>query len=231
MSDAGDFRHALDELEAGAAGGADAQPDAGASADPSTHVTVAAVTARFGPAVLHHAIVAGDEHVVRVARERLIEVLTWLYDDAGQRYDLLQDLTAVDWGGDRPIEVVYQLWSIPHRRNLRVKTALPIDDLEVPTVTGIWATANWLEREVWDMFGVRFRGHPDHRRILMPDNYAEGHPLRKVFPLRGRFSRAEQTRRALAFSVEEHYAPQELAVAEDVARHHADHGGSEERGT
>ena len=220
MSGAGNFRDALEDLEAGAAGPVAGDVEAGAAADPATHATVAALIDRFGPAILHHAVMAADEHVLRVARERLIDVLSWLHGDPGQRYDLLQDLTAVDWGGGRPLEVVYQLWSIPHRRALRIKTSVPLQDLEVPTVSAIWATANWLEREVWDMFGIRFRGHPDPRRILMPDNYAEGHPLRKDFPLRGRFTRAEQTRRALAFSVEENYAPDELAVAEEVERHH-----------
>jgi hypothetical protein len=81
----------------------------------------------------------------------------------------------------------------------------------VDSVVSLWAAADWLEREVWDMFGVHFRGHPDLRRILMPENYAEGHPLRKDFPLRGRFSRAEQTRRALALEVEDHYTPAEFS--------------------
>jgi NADH-quinone oxidoreductase subunit C len=146
-------------------------------------------------------------------------VLGWLRDDAGQRYDLLLDLTAVDWGGERPLEVVYQLWSIPNRQALRVKAAVPVSGLVIDSVTELWATADWLEREVWDLFGIRFEGHPDLRRILMPDNYGEGHPLRKDFPLRGRFSRAEQTRRALAMPVEDHYTPAELAVAEEVEQH------------
>ena len=130
-------------------------------------------------------------------------------------YDLLADVTAVDWGGSRPLELVYQLWSIPHRRALRVKAVLPLTALVVDSVEPIWSTANWLEREVFDLFGIRFRGHPDLRRIMMPENYAEGHPLRKDFPLRGRFSRAEQTRRALSIVVEDFYTPDEMAVVEE----------------
>jgi NADH-quinone oxidoreductase subunit C len=91
-----------------------------------------------------------------------------------------------------------------------VRCKLPLDALEIDSVVGLWAGANWLEREVYDLFGVTFRGHPDLRRILMPQDYAEGHPLRKDFPLRGRFSRAEQTRRALAQDVERFYGAEEL---------------------
>jgi NADH:ubiquinone oxidoreductase subunit C len=109
--------------------------------------------------------------------------------------------------------VVYQLWSIERKLNLRVKCELPLDALEIDTVYFLWRAADWLEREVYDMFGILFRGHPDLRRILMPYNYAEGHPLRKDFPLRGRFSRAEQTRRALSMKTEDHYSPQELEIA------------------
>jgi NADH-quinone oxidoreductase subunit C len=84
----------------------------------------------------------------------------------------------------------------------------------VDSVVGLWAGANWLEREVYDMFGVTFRGHPDLRRILMWETYAEGFPLRKDFPLRGRFSRAEQVRQALNANPEAHYSLEELSLAD-----------------
>ncbi len=85
--------------------------------------------------------------------------------------------------------------------------------LEVESVSDLWTGANWLEREVFDMFGITFRGHPDLRRILMWETYAEGFPLRKDFPLRGHFSRSEQTRQALAANPEAHYSLEELSIA------------------
>jgi NADH-quinone oxidoreductase subunit C len=207
------FDEALHGLEAGGASAAqDWGAPAGEEADASSHPAVAALRARFGEAVLHHTIAAGDEHVVYVAPVRAREILQWLHDDDAQRYDLLLDLTAIDYGGGRPLEVFYQLWSTVGKRQLRVKVTLPLSALEADSVTSIWNAADWLERETWDMFGIHFRGHPDLRRILMPDNYAEGHPLRKDFPLRGRFTRAEQTRRALSMAVEDFYTPDELSV-------------------
>lgn len=174
------------------------------------HRSVPALRERFPDAFLRHEVTGGDEHVVFVAPDRIFEVLQWLKEDPDHFYNFLSDVTAVDFGGGRPIQVVYQLFSIPHRRALRVKVELPLSHLEVESVVPLWEAANWLEREVWDMFGIRFRNHPDPRRILMPEHYAEGHPLRKDFPLRGRFSRAEQTRRALSQEVEDYYVPSEL---------------------
>ena len=183
----------------------------GAAENPS----VAALRSRFGAAVERSAVLLGAT-VVWVARERTHEILAWLRDDPDQRYDYLIDVTAVEYRDrERPLELVYQLRSLPRSVMLRVKVDLAKDrPLEVDSAVDLWRGADWLEREVWDMFGIRFRGHPDLRRILMWENYAEGHPLRKDFPLRGRFSRSEQVRRALGADLRAHYSMEELSIAE-----------------
>lgn len=217
------FERGLSELDAGPSASDTGAPASGGVEGAVSHPTVGALRERFGDAIGRHVVFAGDEHVVYVDAGRLTEVMRWLHGERSQRYDYLQDVTAVDYGGGRPLEVVYQLWSHPHRQSLRVKVVLPLSDLALDSVEPIWAAANWLEREVFDMFGVRFRGHPDLRRILMPENYAEGHPLRKDFPMRGRFSRAEQTRRALTMPVEDFYTPQQMSVVDrEAAERRAD---------
>jgi NADH-quinone oxidoreductase subunit C len=209
-----DFKKGLDALDSGPAASPKETPRvAPPPEDLPPHPTVEALRARFGDVVGRHEVVAGDEHILYIDGASNLEILRWLRDDPDQRYDFLQDLTAIDYGNGVSLQVVYQLWSIPHQRNIRIKTELPLDGLELDSVYYIWRASDWLEREVYDMFGVVFRGHPDLRRILMPYNYAEGHPLRKDFPLRGRFSRAEQTRRALSLRTEDHYSPAELEVA------------------
>jgi NADH-quinone oxidoreductase subunit C len=115
---------------------------------------------------------------------------------------------------DRPLEVVWHLRSLPFRRFLRVKTLIQRGAaLEVPSVWDLYKGADWLERECYDMFGIRFVGHPDLRRLLMWEQYREGFPLRKDFPLRGRFSRSEQLRQALAANPEARYSMDELTIA------------------
>jgi NADH-quinone oxidoreductase subunit C len=170
---------------------------------------------RFGRDVLRTFESCGDT-IVLVSRDRAHEILAWLRDDPAQTFDYLTDVTAVDYRDpELPLEVVYQLRSLTRKVDLRVK--IPLDkqgDLTVDSVVDLWRGADWLEREVYDMFGVTFRGHPDLRRILMWETYAEGYPLRKDFPLRGQFSRAEQTRQALAANPEAHYSMEELSIAE-----------------
>jgi NADH-quinone oxidoreductase subunit C len=184
-------------------------------AEVPSHPSVTMLRAKFGDAIGAHQVHAGDEHVVFVDPTRVFDILEYLQQEPDQHYAFLLDLTAVDFGGGKPIQVVYQLWSMAHHRSLRVKVELPLDALTVASVEPLWKTADWLEREVFDLFGVTFEGHPDLRRILMPDNYAEGHPLRKDFPLRGRFSRAEQTRRALGLHVEDNYTDLEMELGRD----------------
>ncbi|CAN5684748.1 hypothetical protein BH23GEM6_BH23GEM6_04920 [soil metagenome] len=209
-----EFNKGLENLDAGTAGSGGEAPNV--PPPPGgipPHPSVDALRGRFGEAILRHEMVAGDEHIIYVDSHQIREILTWLRDDAGQRYDLLRDLTAIDYGTGTFLQVVYELWSIGHKRQLRVKAELPMEALVIDSVYYIWRAADWMEREVFDMFGIVFHGHPDLRRILMPYNYAEGHPLRKDFPLRGRFSRAEQTRRALSMKTEDHYSPAEVEVA------------------
>ena len=177
--------------------------------------SAAALAERFGRDVLRTFESCGDT-VVLVSRDRAHEMLAWLRDDPAQTFDYLTDVTAVDYRDpELPLEVVYQLRSLARKVDLRVK--IPLDkqgDLTVDSIVDLWRGGDWLEREVYDMFGVVFRGHPDLRRILMWETYAEGFPLRKDFPLRGQFSRAEQTRQALAANPEAHYSMEELSIAE-----------------
>ena len=177
--------------------------------------TAARLADRFGPDVLRVVQSCGDT-VVSVGAARAHEMLAWLRDDPEQQFNYLTDITAVDYRDpEMPLEVVYQLRSLDRKVDLRLK--VPLDKqgpLRVDSVVDLWAGANWLEREVYDMFGVTFAGHPDLRRILMWETYTEGFPLRKDFPLRGHFSRAEQTRQALAGDPEAHYSLEELSIAE-----------------
>jgi len=126
---------------------------------------------------------AGDQPTLIVGREQLHEICRALRDLPALRIDLLADVTAVDWWPAEPrFEIVYHLVSTPLAHRLRVKVHLAGDDAHVATVRDVWASAGWLEREVWDLFGVVFDGHGDLRRLLMPEDW-EGHPLRKDYPV------------------------------------------------
>jgi NADH-quinone oxidoreductase subunit C len=177
--------------------------------------SVPALRNRFGDAV-ERALVSCGDTIVYLRRDAAFDALAWLKGDAAQQFDYLTDVTAVEYRDpELPLEVVYQLRSLGRKEDLRLKVALDKrEPLEVRSVYGVWRGADWLEREVYDMFGVVFTGHPDLRRILMWETYAEGFPLRKDFPLRGHFSRAEQTRQALAANPEAHYSLEELSIAE-----------------
>ena len=115
-----------------------------------------------------------------VKRERIVEVCQFLKREADLALDFLEDLTAVDWPKRNVIEVVYHLLSYTHRHSIVLKVELDRASPSVATVEGVWKTANWFEREVYDLFGVTFEGHPDLRRIMLPDDW-QGHPLRKDY--------------------------------------------------
>lgn len=139
---------------------------------------------RFGEAVQEISEAHGEVTVV-VSRERIVEICRFLKTDPDLRYDLLMDMAGVDYLGREPrFDVVYHLYSVPHNSRLRLKVRVSESDPVVPSVTGVWSTANWHEREAFDMVGIRFADHPDLRRIYMPDDYP-GHPLRKDFPALG----------------------------------------------
>jgi NADH-quinone oxidoreductase subunit C len=123
-----------------------------------------------------------DQHWVEVRVESLIEICTWLRDDPANDYDHLVDVTAVHWPDDpMPMEMVYHFFSYARNDRLRLKTRTA-DTGPVPTLSDLWKSADWNERETYDMFGIRFDDHPDLRRILMPDEYTD-FPLRKELPL------------------------------------------------
>ncbi len=175
--------------------------------------TAAALRTHFGAAISRVEVIWGDT-VVYVTRDALHDVVRWLHDV--EQYDYLVDVTAVEYRApDRPLEVVWHLRALARRRFLRLKVELPKrGSLAVASVIDIYSGADWLERECFDMFGITFEGHPDLRRLLMWEGYREGHPLRKDFPLRGRFSRAEQLKQTLAAEPEARYSMNELSIAE-----------------
>jgi len=126
----------------------------------------------------------GDD-VIRLKRESLLDVVRFL-KKTPHNFAMLLDLTCVDYMGEEPrFEMVYHLYSIPNKNRLRIKIRLHENDLKIDSLTSLWGNANWLEREVFDMFGVYFNDHPDLRRLFMYDGF-EGYPLRKDYPLRKR---------------------------------------------
>ena len=153
--------------------------------DPEQHPAVVALRKNHGSALIEIGSSCGEVWAV-VSPEYAIEVLTALRDDPGLAFDFLTDVTAVHWPERKGAEfsLVYQLYSLGNKMRFRVKIPLA-EDQGAETVVGLWTTAQWLEREVYDMFGIRFAGHPDQRRIINPEGF-EGHPLRKEFPLKGR---------------------------------------------
>jgi NADH-quinone oxidoreductase subunit C len=174
-----------------------------------------------------------DQPTIYVNRERLIDSCRVLRDDPRLRCTLLADLTAVDWWPREPrFEVVYILAALGTaggpRSRMRLKVRASGGDPRVPTVTPIWPGAEWPEREVWDLFGIEFIGHPDLRRVMMPDDW-EGHPLRKDYPVQ--ISKAAATTEPLQLSAEEFAA--NIAAARRASRQppESDRDGDTREGT
>jgi NADH-quinone oxidoreductase subunit C len=126
-----------------------------------------------------------NELTIWIDRAHLIGAMTFLRDDSQLRFNLLCDVTCVDWYPSEPrFEVVYELRSIPRNKRVRVKVKLTSDDARIQSVINVWPSSNFFEREVFDLFGVYFEGHPYLRRIMMPEDW-EGHPMRKDYPVEG----------------------------------------------
>lgn len=142
---------------------------------------------RFADAVIETHDHCGNETAV-VSREALTQVAAFIKSDADFKMDMLIDLTCVDgltmkW--NPRFEVVYHFYSLTHNARLRLKVRVAEKDAVVPSLTALWPAANWFEREVWDMFGIKFEGHPELKRILMYEGF-KGHPLRKDYPVNKR---------------------------------------------
>ncbi len=158
--------------------------------EPNAGVITACIRARFGDASVQSGNAVGCESVI-AERDTLLSFMTYLRDDPELSFDFLVDVTAVDrLRLDEAIRfaVVYQLYSYKHNRRFSVSIPVPEADPRIQSVVTVWPGANWLEREAYDMYGIVFEGHPDLRRILMPDDFGS-YPLRKDYPLQGKGER------------------------------------------
>jgi len=134
-----------------------------------------------------------DQHDFRgdltftVQKSSNVRLLGFLRDDPGLLFNFLMDLTAVDYFRKKPqrFEVVYHLFSLKYNRRVRIKAPVGMDDCTIDSVVPLWKTANWYEREAWDLYGIKFNGHPNLRRLLLYEGF-KGHPLRKDYPINKR---------------------------------------------
>lgn len=156
------------------------------SSDMTTPSQIAAAFQRDHPDWVSETVDALGETTIVVPREHIVAACQFMKTTAGLAFDFLSDICGFDRGPEEEprFEVNYHMFSTRKHHRLRLKVLLNEDDVHVPTVTGVWRTANWHERETFDLFGVIFDDHPDLRRILLPDDW-QGHALRKDFPLRG----------------------------------------------
>jgi len=154
---------------------------------PEDSLTLTKLREKFADRILEIHSYRGDDTAL-IQPNALVPIATFLKTDPELDYNYLMDLSAVDClqlGKPHRFEVVYHLFSLSHKQRVRIKVPAPAQDPEVDSLVSVWAIANWFEREVWDMFGVKFRGHPDLKRILLYEEF-EGHPLRRDYPIQKR---------------------------------------------
>ena len=144
------------------------------------------VKSRYANSIIDCHDFRGDQ-TITVKKGIELELFKFLRDDPDLDFKFLMDLTAVDYLNrkDARFEIVYHLYSLNHNARLRIKIPVNEDDCALGSVSSIWKTANWYEREVWDLYGIKFNGHPDLRRILLYEEF-KGHPLRKDYPINKR---------------------------------------------
>lgn len=149
----------------------------------SVQAVVASLKGKFSASVLE-VVEFRDETTVVVKKEEIVAICSWLKKDQG--FNLLTDLCGVDYLAQKPerFMVVYHLYNVATHERLRLKASVSEADPRIDSVTGVWGTANWHERECWDLMGISFNNHPDLRRILLAADWV-GHPLRKDYPLQG----------------------------------------------
>ena len=148
-------------------------------------VTLNKLAERFPGSILETHSHRGDDTAV-VKKEDIVDVCTFLRDDEALLYNFMMDLTAVDYMGKEPrFEVVYHLYSLKYNRRVRIKARVSESDCSIDSIVPVWISADWFEREAFDMYGITFAGHPELRRILLYEGF-EGHPLRKDYPIKKR---------------------------------------------
>ena len=153
----------------------------GPTQEPWAHPLVDAVKEKFGEQFVKAYSFIGQNQI-EIKKDRIVEVMTFLRDNTIMPLNYLADETAVHWPKEEQFELVYNLYSFDKNEHLRVKARIKEWE-EVESLVGVWSTADWLEREIYDMFGIRFSNHPDLRRILLPEDWV-GHPLRKDYNIR-----------------------------------------------
>ncbi len=164
------------------------RPDEWVPLNPDDSPEMRLVQERFGGDIVSSRLFRGEK-TITVKKTNIVAICTLLRDDSQTNYNYLSDMTCVDKlefmaEGEPRFDVLYNMYSMGTFQRLRLKAQVDEDDATIDTVEGVWCAANWLEREIYDMFGITFNNHSDMRRILMPDDWV-GHPLRKDFPLGG----------------------------------------------